>query len=331
LVSFSLGAHQSREREGNGFWSVFWSPLDVPRGTRKQGRNDGNERQRSQAREPPEAHWRGDPCGHAAVGQVAALSPRHRAARACDQDARDWRPDRGLHVHQAWDERHPTLGAWPKFNEKAARQAATIAAGEVKGVDPNDAKREVKRQQLADKQCTTLAILIIEDGPYETSLTGRQVVNWKPAMSALRRGLKDHFDLAIAALTRRQIMAAVDKIAKTGKRGAAKDLRKHVHTFLEWCVGEGYVEHNVLAGYRAPKETRAQRVGRRTKGRARHWPASSQYPAPVGLHRAPANLAKPAPKSSGYRFTRLLEGLGESCNPLISSVMVWLTLSYRDR
>ena len=63
-------------------------------------------------------------------------------------------------------------------------------------------------------------------------------------------------------------MAAVDRIAKTGKRGAAKDLRKHTHTLLEWCVGEGYVEHNVLAGYRAPKETRAQRVGRRTKGRA---------------------------------------------------------------
>jgi hypothetical protein len=30
-----------------------------------------------------------------------------------------------------------------KYNEKAARKAATIAAGEVvKGVDPNDAKRE---------------------------------------------------------------------------------------------------------------------------------------------------------------------------------------------
>jgi hypothetical protein len=162
-----------------------------------------------------------------------------------------------------------TLGAWPKYNEKAARKAATIAAGEVvKGVDPNDAKREARRQQTAEKQRTTLATLIIEDGPYETSLTGRQVVNWKPAMSALRRGLKDHFDLAIAEMTRRQIMAAVDKIAKTGKRGAAKDLRKHMHTLLEWCVGEGYVEHNVLAGYRAPKETRAQRIGRRTKGRA---------------------------------------------------------------
>ncbi|OKO67825.1 integrase arm-type DNA-binding domain-containing protein [Bradyrhizobium sp. NAS96.2] len=162
-----------------------------------------------------------------------------------------------------------TLGPWPKYNEKAARKAATIAAGEVfKGMDPNDAKREARRQQAAEKQRTTLADLVVEDGPYQTSLTGRQVVNWKPAMSALRRGLTDHADSGVGDLTRRQIMAAVDKIAKTGKRGAAKDLRKHTHTFLEWCVGEGYVDHNVLAGYREPKETRAQRVGRRTKGRA---------------------------------------------------------------
>ncbi|MCC8978300.1 tyrosine-type recombinase/integrase [Bradyrhizobium acaciae] len=162
-----------------------------------------------------------------------------------------------------------TLGPWPKYNEKAARKAATIAAGEVfKGMDPNDAKREARRQQAAEKQRTVLADLIVEDGPYQTSLTGRQVVNWKPAMSALRRGLKEHADSGVGDLTRRQIMAAVDKVTKTGKRGAAKDLRKHTHTFLEWCVGEGYVDHNVLAGYREPKETRAQRVGRRTKGRA---------------------------------------------------------------
>ncbi|WP_050631791.1 tyrosine-type recombinase/integrase [Bradyrhizobium viridifuturi] len=162
-----------------------------------------------------------------------------------------------------------TLGPWPKYNEKVARKAATIAAGEVfMGTDPNDAKREARRQQAAEKQRTTLADLIVEDGPYQTSLTGRQVVNWKPALSALRRGLKEHTESGVGDLTRRQIMAAVEKVTKTGKRGAAKDLRKHTHTFLEWCVSEGYVDHNVLAGYREPKETRAQRVGRRTKGRA---------------------------------------------------------------
>ncbi|MET4330837.1 hypothetical protein ABIB80_006695 [Bradyrhizobium sp. i1.15.2] len=91
-----------------------------------------------------------------------------------------------------------TLGPWPKYNEKAARKAATIAAGEVfKGVDPNDAKREARRQQAAEKQRTTLTTLIVEDGPYQASLTGRQVVNWKPAMSALRRGLKQHAESAV--------------------------------------------------------------------------------------------------------------------------------------
>ena len=109
-----------------------------------------------------------------------------------------------------------TLGAWPRYNEKAARKAATIAAGEVvKGVDPNETKRQARRQQAAEKQRTTLAILIVEDGPYQTSLTGRQVDNWKPAMSALRRGLKDHAESGVGDLTRRQVMAAVDKIAKT--------------------------------------------------------------------------------------------------------------------
>jgi hypothetical protein len=180
-----------------------------------------------------------------------------------------------------------TLGAWPKFNEKAARKAATVAAGEVViGVDPNDAKREAERQQLAEKHCTTLATLIIEDGPYETSLTGRQVVNWKPAMSALRRGLKDHFDLAIAELTRRQIMAAVDRIAKTGKRGAAKDLRKHTHAFLEWCVGEGYVSTTCSPAIARPRKP--VRRGSGVERRAARWlmrrsSKSGMHPASSGL------------------------------------------------
>src|SRR5258708_34615241 len=40
-----------------------------------------------------------------------------------------------------------TLGAWPKFNEKAARKAATIAAAEVaQAVHPNAAKLAAKRR-----------------------------------------------------------------------------------------------------------------------------------------------------------------------------------------
>jgi hypothetical protein len=62
-------------------------------------------------------------------------------------------------------------------------------------------------------------------------------------------------------------MAAVDKIVKNGKRGAAKDSPNHTHPPAN-DVGEGYVEHYVLAGYRALKEIRAPLIGRRSKGRA---------------------------------------------------------------
>jgi integrase len=162
-----------------------------------------------------------------------------------------------------------TLGAFPKFKEKEARTAAKIATGELaKGTDPNAARREAKRQEAAAQACVTLDDLIAEEGSYEKSLKGRQVVNWAVAMSALRRGLAKHTNKDVATLTRLQIMTEVDRIADTGKRGAADDLRKHAFTFLQWAQNEGYVEHNVLLGYRKPKETRAQKVGRRTKGRA---------------------------------------------------------------
>jgi len=87
-------------------------------------------------------------------------------------------------------------------------------------------------------------------------------------MSALRRSLHGYMAKDLKTLTRRNIMSEVEKIADTGKRGAADDLRKHVYTFLQWAQNEGHVEHNVLLGYRKPKATRAERVGRRTKGRA---------------------------------------------------------------
>ncbi|MGF6312119.1 hypothetical protein ABIB82_006030 [Bradyrhizobium sp. i1.8.4] len=59
-----------------------------------------------------------------------------------------------------------TLRPWPRYSEKAVRKAATIAAGKVvKGMDPNDAKREARRQQAAEKQRATLADLIVEDVP----------------------------------------------------------------------------------------------------------------------------------------------------------------------
>ncbi|CCD85584.1 hypothetical protein BRAO285_150007 [Bradyrhizobium sp. ORS 285] len=48
-------------------------------------------------------------------------------------------------------------------------------------------------------------------------MTGRQVVSWRPFMAALRHGLKDHVEGSATDLARRNIMAALDKIAQTGR------------------------------------------------------------------------------------------------------------------
>src|SRR5215472_11078563 len=67
-----------------------------------------------------------------------------------------------------------TLGAWPRFRERDARNAAKIATGDlVRTGDPNAAKREAKAQQAAAKGTTTLGELIEVNGPYEKALQQR--------------------------------------------------------------------------------------------------------------------------------------------------------------
>jgi integrase len=43
-------------------------------------------------------------------------------------------------------------------------------------------------------------------------------------------------------------------------------LRKHSRSFLEWCVNEGRAPHNVLAGLRQPKRSRAERLKAASNG-----------------------------------------------------------------
>src|SRR5215471_13265801 len=57
-------------------------------------------------------------------------------------------------------------------------------------------------------------------------------------------------------------------MAKTHE-GAAIELRTHATTFLTWATDtRGLTDVNVMTGYRKPKETRAEKLGRKAKRRA---------------------------------------------------------------
>ena len=95
----------------------------------------------------------------------------------------------------------------------------------------------------------------------------RGIVNTQVTLSSLRRGLAKLMSLDVADLTRQEIVAAITKIEDAGRPGAAADLRKHTSRFLEWSVGYGFAQANVMAGWRRPPLTRVQRLAKKEKGR----------------------------------------------------------------
>jgi integrase len=157
------------------------------------------------------------------------------------------------------------LGSFPSISLDDARKAARIQAGSVaRGEDPAQQRAEERRRNRA-----TLGKLLAGDGPYELHLKERGLVNIKPALSSLRRGLKAYMAADVAALSRNDIVTAVSALTKLDKPGAAADLRKYSRTFCEWAVEQGLTKFNPMAGLRAPGRTRQQRLrDAEQKGRA---------------------------------------------------------------
>src|SRR5262249_41157479 len=97
-------------------------------------------------------------------------------------------------------------------------------------------------------------------------LERRGVVNIKPALSSLRRGLHGLMSMEVNHLTRRDLVAAIDAVEHDGRPGAADDLRKFTRVFLEWCVSSGRIVANPLAGHRRERHTRAERLKAASNG-----------------------------------------------------------------
>jgi len=143
-----------------------------------------------------------------------------------------------------------------------ARNTARDLAGQVsRKEDPAAERQEAKR-----RDSSTLRALLADDGDYARDLTDRRIVNAKVIMSGLRRGLARVMGKEVAAITRQDFVAAIKAIQADGRPGAAQDLRKFSRTFCEWCVSEGRVHSNVLAGLRNPKRSRAERLKAASNG-----------------------------------------------------------------
>src|SRR5215831_11960737 len=148
------------------------------------------------------------------------------------------------------------IGTWPSISLADARKRAHDLAGQVaRGQNPAAEREETQR-----RACSTLRTLLAADGPYHRELEEREIVSRKVIMSGLNRGLAKLMSMDVADLTRADFVAAIAAVKAAGKPGAAAELRKYCRGFLEWCVSSGCAHHNVLAGLRTPKRSRAERL-----------------------------------------------------------------------
>lgn len=149
------------------------------------------------------------------------------------------------------------LGSYPALSLDAARDAARTHAGQVaKGHDPAAERRALRAQARAE----TLGDLLAQHGVYEKALRRRELVNWKVALSSLRRELKPLMGQEPKTLTRKDLVRRITALEDADLRGAAADLRKFSYSLFEWCVQHDHAPSNPLAGWKRPPKTRAQRL-----------------------------------------------------------------------
>src|SRR5262249_28290705 len=154
------------------------------------------------------------------------------------------------------------IGTWPSISLADARKRAHDLAGQVaRGQDPAAEREETQR-----RASSTLRTLLAADGPYYRELEERHIVSRKVILSGLNRGLHRLLSQDVADLTRADFVAAIAAVKAAGKPGAAAELRKYCRGFLEWCVSSGCAHHNVLAGLRTPRRSRAERLAAASNG-----------------------------------------------------------------
>ena len=128
-----------------------------------------------------------------------------------------------------------------------------------RGTDPLAERVEKRRRERS----TVSSVLCL----YEEDLERRRVVNRKTIASTLKRGFHGCFGADIGSIKLADVIEIMNQIEKRSGRGAAQDFRSRSSSLLSFAAARGIVTANVWAGYRRPRNSRAERLEARNHGR----------------------------------------------------------------
>lgn len=198
-----------------------------------------------------------------------------------------------------------SLGRHPGVTLVDAQAAAKARLGEIaRGEDP---ALDLRQARTREKRLLPAAL-----DAYERDLEARRIVKRKDTMSTLRRGLAKLMKQELDQIERKDIVECIDALKAAGKSGG--DLKKHSHTFLEWAVNSGLIKHNVMAGMRAQRASRAEKIEAEEYGRAlsdeeiaKVWHAAGSLGVFGGIARLGLLTAMRRGELAGLRWSDVLE------------------------
>lgn len=156
--------------------------------------------------------------------------------------------------------RKHTLGSWPEpVSLSAARSMALeLEAEAAKGID-RIAEAAAKRKADAAKQAKRLTVREAVNLYDQLHLSNLR--SGSERKRQLEQSLAAHLELSVEEITRRDLQAAIDAKASSGRKVYANRIRTALMAFANWAWKRGYISEPVGAGLtKATNEAARDRV-----------------------------------------------------------------------
>lgn len=179
-------------------------------------------------------------------------------------------------------QRRITLGQFPALTvEEARQQANEIMGAALKGRDPW-AERKQQNQHRYSNLFESVLVQFIDT-------LKQEIASWQKVERLLENHVTPKWSgIPLSDITRRQADELITSIVKSGQKGTAREVHKHLHRMFEWALNLEIVTKNPFHGLK--------------KGKGKNNPLKAPTEAGRPLERAELRAVWKAAEAMGYPF-----------------------------